>query len=84
MDIFIIILIGLCFLCLLRAALGPTLADRMVAIDILGILVVGICVLLAVKIEREFLIDIALAWIFLSFIGTIALAKYLEGKKFDE
>lgn len=84
MDIFIIILIGLCFLCLLRAALGPTLADMMVAIDILGILVVGICVLLAVKIEREFLIDIALAWIFLSFIGTIALAKYLEGKKFDE
>lgn len=84
MDIFIIILLGLCFLCLLRAALGPTLADRMVAIDIFGILVVGICVLLAVKIEREFLIDIALAWIFMSFIGTIALAKYLEGKKFDE
>ncbi|MCK4352980.1 cation:proton antiporter [candidate division WOR-3 bacterium] len=84
MNILIIILIGLCFLCLLRAALGPTLADRMVAIDILGILVVGICALLSIKTGREFLIDIALAWIFLSFIGTIALAKYLEGKKFDE
>jgi len=68
----------------LRVALGPTLADRMVAIDIMGILVVGICTLLAVKLEREFLIDISLAWVFLSFIGTIALAKYLEGKKFDE
>ena len=84
MGIFIIILISLCFLCLLRIALGPTLADRMVAIDILGILVVGVCALLAVKLEREFLIDISLAWVFLSFIGTIALAKYLEGKKFDE
>ena len=84
MNVLIIILIGLCFLCLLRVALGPTLADRMVAIDILGVLVVGICALLAVKIKREFLIDIGLAWIFLSFIGTIALAKYLEGKKFDE
>lgn len=84
MGIFIIILISLCFLCLLRIALGPTLADRMVAIDILGILVVGVCALLAVKLEREFLIDISLAWVFLSFIGTIALAKYLEKKRFDE
>jgi len=83
-SVLIIILLGLCFLCLLRVALGPTLADRMVAIDIMGILVVGVCTLLAVKLEREFLIDISLAWVFLSFIGTIALAKYLEGKKFDE
>jgi multicomponent Na+:H+ antiporter subunit F len=56
----------------------------MVAIDILGILVVGICALLSVKLERGFLIDIGLAWVFLSFVGTIALAKYLEGKKSDE
>ncbi|MCK4329703.1 cation:proton antiporter [candidate division WOR-3 bacterium] len=83
MGIFIIILISLCFLCLIRIALGPTLADRMVAIDILGVLVVGVCALLAVKLEREFLIDISLAWVFLSFIGTIALAKYLEKKRFD-
>ena len=83
MGIFIIILISLCFLCLLRIALGPTLADRMVGIDILGVLVVGVCALLAVKLEREFLIDISLAWVFLSFIGTIALAKYLENKRFD-
>jgi len=56
----------------------------MVAIDILGILVVGICALLAVYTKRGFLIDVALAWIFLSFIGTLALAKYLSGRKFDE
>jgi multicomponent Na+:H+ antiporter subunit F len=56
----------------------------MVAIDILGILVVGICALMAVVTKRDFLIDIALAWIFLSFIGTLTLAKYLSGRKFDE
>lgn len=84
MSIVIIILISLCFLCFLRAVLGPTLVDRMVAIDIVGILVVGICALLGVMFKREFLIDIGLAWIFLSFIGTIALAKYMEGRKFDE
>jgi len=84
MNILIIILLSSCFLCSYRIWRGPTIADRMVAIDILGILVVGICALLAVTTKRDFLIDIALAWIFLSFIGTIALAKYLSGRKFDE
>ncbi|HIE44003.1 MAG TPA: hypothetical protein EYP78_04320 [Candidatus Omnitrophica bacterium] len=80
----VLILIFLCFLCLYRAAKGPTIPDTMVAIDILGILVVGICALLAIYTERGFLMDIALAWIFVSFIGTLALAKYLEGKGLDE
>lgn len=84
MNFAIIILVILLFLCLFRVWRGPTLADRMVAIDILGILVVGVCVLLAVVAKQKFLIDIALAWIFLSFIGTLALAKYLSGKEFNE
>ncbi len=84
MDILIIILIALCFSCLYRAWRGPTIPDRMVAIDILGVLVAGICALLAIVTKLSFLMDIALAWIFLSFIGTLALAKYLSGRKFDE
>jgi multicomponent Na+:H+ antiporter subunit F len=56
----------------------------MVAIDIMGILVVGICALLAIITERSFLIDIGIAWIILSFIGTLSLAKYLEGRKLNE
>jgi multicomponent Na+:H+ antiporter subunit F len=46
--------------------------------------VVGICALWAVIFKLDFLIDIALAWILLAFIGTLALAKYLSGKKFNE
>ena len=72
------------FLCLFRIGSGPTPADRMVGIDILGILVVGFCALFAVTTDRAFYLNIALAWGLLSFIGTTALAKHLEGKKFDE
>jgi multicomponent Na+:H+ antiporter subunit F len=84
MNTLVIVLIFLAFICLYRAWRGPTIADRMVAIDILGILVVGICALWAVIFKLDFLIDIALAWILLAFIGTLALAKYLSGKKFNE
>jgi len=83
-DIFLYIIIGLSFLCLIRVIIGPTIADRMVAIDIFGILVVGVCAILTIKTGRGFIIDIGLAWMILSFIGTIALAKYLTGAKFDE
>jgi len=56
----------------------------MVGIDIFGILVVGICVIIAVLTDRMYLIDIGIAWIILSFIGTLTLAKYLGGKRLNE
>lgn len=71
-------------LCLYRICFGPTPADRAVGVDILGILVVGGCAMLSLVTKRDFFIDIAVAWALQSFIGTIALAKYLEGRKLDE
>ncbi len=73
-----------CFLCLYRIIRGPSSADRIVAIDILGILVIGFCAFATIFVPRRFLLDIAISWAILGFIGTLALAKYLEGKNFDE
>ncbi len=84
MNTYFIILIICCFACLIRAWRGPSIPDRMVAIDIMGVLAVGITAVWAVITDRDFYIDIALAWIFLSFIGTLALAKYLSHKTLDE
>jgi len=73
-----------CFLCLYRIGRGPTAPDRAVAIDILGIVIVGFCALSALSTGKDFYLNVALAWALLSFIGTIALAKFLEGRSFDE
>ena len=70
--------------CLWRILRGPTPADRAVAIDILGILVLGFCAILGIPTGREWYIDIGIAWALQSFISTLALAKYLEGRNFDE
>jgi len=83
-DIYMYVIIALSFFCLFRIVRGPTVADRMVAIDIFGILVAGICAVRTIKTGRGFIIDIGLAWAILSFIGTVALAKYLTGRKLDE
>ena len=79
-----LVLLACCFLCLWRAAIGPTAPDRAVSIDILGTVVVAFCVLLTMLTRKDFYMDVAMAWALLSFVGSIALAKYLEGKHFDE
>ena len=72
------------FLCLYRIGRGPTAPDRTIAIDIMGTVVVGFCALLSIATRQDFYMNIGIAWALLSFIGTIALAKHLEGRGFDE
>ncbi len=83
-NIFYIGLLICSFLCLYRIGRGPSAPDRTVAIDILGIVVVGFCGILGLVTGKDFYLNIALAWTLLSFIGTIALAKFLEGRTFDD
>ncbi|MBL7084642.1 MAG: cation:proton antiporter [Candidatus Omnitrophica bacterium] len=78
------IIILACVLCLYRIWRGPTGADRIVAIDILGIMIVGLCAILTISTGRSWYIDIGIAWALQSFISTLALSKYLEGRGFDE
>ena len=84
LNILLFIQIGLSIVCLYRTVRGPSIPDRMVGVDIFGILVVGICAIISIQTEKSFILDIGIAWIILSFIGTLTLAKYLTGKKLNE
>ena len=80
--IFFLLIIS-CFFCLYRIGIGPTASDRSVAIDILGIVLVSFCAIMSLYTGKDFYLDLAIAWALLSFIGGIALAKFLEGRKYD-
>ena len=84
LSILLYLQIGMTSVCMYRIIKGPTIPDRMVGIDIFGILVVGICAIISIQTEKSFILDIGIAWIILSFIGTLTLAKYLTGKKLNE
>ena len=82
-----VLIVGLlvcCAMCLYRIANGPTASDRMVAIDILGTVVVGFVAIITAVSGKTYLLDIALVWALVSFAGTLALAKYLVGKRLNE
>lgn len=62
-----------------RFILGPSVADRTVALDVLTIISTSIIVFIALYTNRVIYLDVALVYGILSFIGVIAVARYLEG-----
>ncbi|MGC9364732.1 MAG: monovalent cation/H+ antiporter complex subunit F [Fidelibacterota bacterium] len=69
---------------LYRVLFGPSPADRIVAVDIMGILIIGLLALLGLVYDQSFFLDIGLIWALLSFIASLAFAKILEGRHLDE
>ena len=83
-SILLFALVLCAFMCLYRIGKGPSAPDRAMGIDILGTLIVAFTALIGLSTGRDWYLSIALAWALISFIGAIALAKYLEGRAFDE
>ncbi|MFW5889267.1 MAG: monovalent cation/H+ antiporter complex subunit F [Bacillota bacterium] len=76
-----IILITLTFAGLYRAIVGPTVEDRIVAINMISTKVTTIIVMIALITSQMFFVDVALVYALLGFITTIGLAKLLmKGK----
>ncbi len=66
------------FLCLFRAAAGPTASDRVVSINVIGTKTVVIIALVSLVFHQEFFLDVALVYALISFVATIGVAKYME------
>lgn len=65
---------------LLRLVLGPTLPDRIVALDVVASLAVGAIAALAVAFDEPALLQPALVVALIAFVGTVAFARHLERK----
>ena len=62
----------------IRLVKGPTLPDRIVAMDLIGVLVVGIIVVLAGSSGVRATLDAAIVIALVGFLGTVAYATYVE------
>ncbi len=63
---------------LYRAISGPTIYDRVLAVNVIGTKTVLVLVLVEFIYERPEFLDIALVYAIINFIGTIAFLKYIE------
>lgn len=71
------------FLSLVRGLAGPTPADRVVAINLIGTDTLIIITLIAQVQRQIFFLDIAMVYALMSFITTIGIAKYMEKGALD-
>jgi multicomponent Na+:H+ antiporter subunit F len=62
----------------LRLILGRTLVDRVVAVDMLTVVSISLIALYAHVAGRFIYLDVALVYGVLSFLGVLAIARYLE------
>lgn len=64
-------------LVLWRLARGPTAADRVIALDLLSMLVVAFLVAISIHHRETSYLDVAIAYACIAFLGTVALARYI-------
>ena len=70
--------IGL-FFCLARAIIGPRIADRIVAVNMVGTITICLISVLALMMNEGYLADVALIYTMLSFLAVVLLTKVYMG-----
>ncbi len=75
----LVVLAALTVLCLIRAILGPKLADRIMAVNMIGTMTIAMIAILSVLLDEPSLLDVALTYAVISFVAVIVLAKIYIG-----
>lgn len=75
----LVILALMLFACLLRAIKGPRIADRLMAVNMMGTMVMVMISVLALKLDEGYLIDICLIYAMISFLAVVVLSKVYIG-----
>ncbi len=80
LQLLAVILLGFAVLLgFIRLILGPTTADRVVAADTLAVITTAGLASLAMVFDNPIYLDIALIYGTLAFVGTVAMARAIEG-----
>ncbi|MGV3614736.1 MAG: cation:proton antiporter [Fimbriimonas sp.] len=66
------------FLAVFRLVRGPSLPDRVVALDLIGVISLGIILVLTIRTNEPVYLDVAIVLGIMAFMGTVAFARYLE------
>jgi multicomponent Na+:H+ antiporter subunit F len=81
--VFVMLTLSL-FLAFIRLVRGPSLPDRVVALDLIAVIAVGMITVYAIDLEQRVFLDAAIVVALIAFLGTVAFAQYVERRARDE
>ncbi len=74
----LMMLCGALFLSIYRLIKGPSLPDRVIALDLIGVTSLGFIAVMTIRADDPVYLDVAVVMGLIAFMGTIAFARYLE------
>ena len=77
-----LLILGGAVLALIRAVKGPTTYDRVLAVNVFGTKTVILLALLGYIGNRSGFLDIAVLYALVNFLGTVALLRFVESRRF--
>lgn len=77
---FILLLLSM-MISIYRLIIGPTVYDRIVALDFISSIVMGFILLYSIIVNRALYFDVVIIISLISFIGTVSISTYLKIKK---
>ena len=81
----VFVMIGVALLLVfVRLARGPSLSDRVIALDLMAVLAVSLIAMVAFEADQPIFLDAAIVLALVAFLGTVAFARYLERRAYDE
>ncbi|MCR4748531.1 MAG: sodium:proton antiporter [Lachnospiraceae bacterium] len=75
----VIILSILLLMCLIRAIIGPKIADRIVSVNMMGTITIVIIAILTVLLDEGYLADICIIYAMISFLAVVVLTMIYMG-----
>lgn len=66
---------------MVRVVIGPTVADRMIGLNLVAAQTLGLLVLISVSMERSVYLDVALVYDIFGFLGILVMARYFSERK---
>ncbi|MBN1434435.1 hypothetical protein JW921_06715 [Candidatus Fermentibacterales bacterium] len=66
---------------MVRVVIGPTVADRMIGLNLVAAQTLALLVLISVSMERSIYLDVALVYDIFGFVGILVMTRYFSGKK---
>lgn len=79
-SLIILIILGVfMILCLIKSVMGPRVADRIVAVNMMGTLIMAMIAVLFVRLREGYLADICIIYAMISFLAVIVLCKVYLG-----
>lgn len=75
----VLVLAVLVIFSIIRSVLGPRIADRIIAVNMVGTMIISIIAILSVYLDENYLVDVCLIYAMISFLGVVVLIKVYTG-----